>query len=387
MKPPFPSYFAAGFEGSSHRRWDQTRLDLIHSTRHDEFVLRDYEHCADVGLLGIRDGLRWHLIEKNAGRYDWSSWLPMIEAAENAGVKVVWDIFHYGTPDFHDVRGDDFPKIYADYAAAAAETHLRETGRPIDCCPLNEVSFFAWTVDTGHFNPKVKSDRPGFMKRNLVRAAVLAAEAIQVVSPGRRFYWAEPLIHVSPWDPEKKSDQKKARAGTDSQYEALDMLMGFQDPELGGHLGMVDYVGLNYYPQNQWYTIGTTIPLGHHAYRPLSELLVEAWKHYRKPMFISETGAEGSGRAAWLYYVCQEVRQAMREGVAIGAICLYPITDYPGWENDRMASTGLFGQADDRGDRPVYLPLLEELKRQQQLFADFFADRESDEVEITVVTG
>lgn len=377
MPSLFPSFFLAGFECSSHRRWDGARLDLTSSTRHDEFVLSDYRRCAEAGIKGIRDGLRWHLIEREPGKYDWSSWLPMVAAAERAGVEVIWDIFHYGHPDFHDVRSEDFPKIYAAYAAAAAETYLKETGRPISCCPLNEISFFAWAVDTGHFSKELKSDRPGFVKRNLVKAAIRAAESIELVCPGRRFVWAEPLIQVSPYDPENKKQARSARGATNAQFEALDLLRGHQEPELGGHAGMVDAVGLNYYPQNQWYFDGPTIPLGHHAYRPLSELLVDAWKHYRKPMFIAETGAEGSGRAAWLYYVCEQVRAAMREGVEILGICLYPITDYPGWENDRMASTGLFGPADDQGDRPVYLPLLEELQRQQALFDQFFKSAES----------
>jgi beta-glucosidase/6-phospho-beta-glucosidase/beta-galactosidase len=380
MTPLFPSFFVAGFECSSHRRWDGTRLDLLTSTHHAEMAYRDYRRCADIGIKGVRDGLRWHLIEQSAGRYDWSSWLPMVEAAEKAGVEVIWDIFHYGNPDFYDVRREDFPEVYAAYAHAAAETYLKETGRPITCCPLNEISFFAWAVDTGHFSAQLKSDRPGFVKRNLVRAAIRAAEEMEHVCPGRRYYWAEPLIHVAPYVPENAKQVKAARGATNSQYEALDLLRGFQEPELGGHLGMVDAVGLNYYPQNQWYKDGPTIPLGHHAYKPLSELLADAYKHYRKPMFISETGAEGSGRAAWLYYVCEQVRIAMREGVPILAICLYPITDYPGWENDRMASTGLFGPAEVDGERPVYLPLLEEMQRQQVLFDEFFAGEEAAEL-------
>lgn len=373
MRPLFPSFFVAGFECSSHRRWDGTRLDLIEATRHGEFALQDYRRCAKLGLKGIRDGLRWHLIEREPGRYDWSSWLPMVAAADAAGVEVVWDLFHYGHPDFHDVRNDDFPKVYADYAAAAAETHLRATGRPLSCCPLNEISFFAWAVDTGHFSKKLKSDRPGYVKRNLVRAAIAAAEAMQQVSPGLRFYWAEPLIQVSPYG-DKPAEARKARGATQSQFEAIDMLTGVREPELGGHLGMIDAIGVNYYPQNQWYLDGRTIPLGHHAYRPLSEMLDDAWKHYRKPMFIAETGAEGSGRAAWLHYVCDEVRIAMRQGVSIAAICLYPVTDYPGWENDRLARTGLLGSADDRGERPLYEPLLEEIERQKLLFEAFEAE-------------
>ena len=83
-----------------------------------------------------------------------------------------------------------------------------------------------------------------------------------------------------------------------------------REPELGGDPSLVDVVGLNFYPHNQWYFEGPTIPMGHHEYRPLADMLVEMAERYGKPVFISETGAEGSGRAAWLHYVCDEVREA-----------------------------------------------------------------------------
>ena len=48
-------------------------------------MARDYAQCRELGFRTLRDGLRWHLIEKAPGKYDWSSWLPMLEAAEEAG--------------------------------------------------------------------------------------------------------------------------------------------------------------------------------------------------------------------------------------------------------------------------------------------------------------
>ena len=88
-------------------------------------------------------------------------------------------------------------------------------------------------------------------------------------------------------------------------------------------------------------TKGPTIPMGHHEYRPLADMLLEMAERYGKPIFLSETGAEGSAKPSWLHYVCNEVREAMDRGAAIEGICWYPITAYPGWDNSRHAETGL----------------------------------------------
>jgi hypothetical protein len=140
-------------------------------------------------------------------------------------------------------------------------------------------------------------------------------------------------------------------------------------PELGGDPSFVDLVGLNYYPHNQWYWEGPTIPMGHHEYRPLCEMLVEIAERYGKPVFLSETGAEGTAKPSWLHYVCSEVRDAMDRGVDIRGICWYPITAYPGWDNSRHAETGLFSTVVADGTRHVDQRLLDEFERQRELFS------------------
>jgi beta-glucosidase/6-phospho-beta-glucosidase/beta-galactosidase len=108
--------------------------------------------------------------------------------------------------------------------------------------------------------------------------------------------------------------------------------------------------------------------MGHHAYRPLHRLLADVHKRYGRPMLIAETGAEGCGRGSWLHYVCAQVEEAMEAGIPIQGICLYPIIDYPGWDNERTCHVGLLSAADEQGRRSVHASLARELNRQQEAF-------------------
>ena len=97
-------------------------------------------------------------------------------------------------------------------------------------------------------------------------------------------------------------------------------------------------------------------------------MLVEVAERYGKPVFISETGAEGSGRPPWLHYVCDEVRDALTRGADVKGICIYPVTAYPGWDNSRHCEVGLFSPIGSDGKRHVYRPLADELERQRTIF-------------------
>lgn len=356
----FRSYFMAGFECASHRRCDGKRLDLLASSRHDVLALEDYERIGAVGIKAARDGIRWHAIERRPGVYDWSSFLPMLRAARRTRTEIVWDLCHYGFPDDVDIWSPDFVARFARFAGALARL-LREEGEgPVWLCPINEMSFWAWAGgDAAKMNPCARQ-RGGELKRQLVRAVIGAIEAVRDVLPQARFISAEPVIHVDGGDG-SPAHRLAARNYTLSQYEALDLLSGRLEPELGGRADYLDVVGVNYYPDNQWYLNGSTIPLGHHAYQPLRRLLAEVFSRYGRPMILSETGAEGTARPAWLHYVGAEVAAARASGVPIEAICLYPVLDCAGWENERICPVGLFSAPAPDGSRRIDEPLAEEL--------------------------
>jgi beta-glucosidase/6-phospho-beta-glucosidase/beta-galactosidase len=364
----FESFLMGGFECSSHRRRDGVRLDLIRATAHDKHVLRDYRQLRELGFRTIRDGLRWHLIGRTPGKYDWSSWMPMLEAAEDAGLQVIWDLFHYGSPDHVDQCAEDFPQRFTDFAMAAVEVQQSVSNRPPLLCPLNEINFVAWAVDEGYFPCSRRPER-GWFKHQLVTAGIGAARAIKQRWPKSTIVWAEPLIHIAPHD-RRRETIRRAQRNLQGMYEAYDWLMGIAKPELGGDPSLVDVVGWNFYPHNQWYFGGPTIPMGHHEYRPLGDMLIEMADRYRKPVFLSETGAEGTGKPSWLHYVCSEVRDAMGRGADVRGICWYPITAYPGWDNSRHAETGLLSSVVADGSRHVDEKLLAEFDRQRDHFAE-----------------
>jgi len=376
MKTPhartFAGFFQAGFECSSHRRRDGVRLDLIRATGHDKHVLQDYRQCRQLGFQTLRDGLRWHLIEKSPGQYDWSSWRPALEAAEEAGVEIIWDLFHYGSPDCVDQAAPDFPDRFTEFALAAIELQQSVSKRPPLVCPLNEINFLSWAIDDGYF-PQVGPEQRGWFKRQLVRAAITSAKAIKQRWPGATIVWAEPLIHIAPHD-RRRQTVRAARQNLQGMYEAYDWILGRAEPDLGGDPSLADVIGLNFYPHNQWYFEGPTVPMGHHEYRPLADMLVEMAERYGKPIFLSETGAEGSAKPSWLHYVCGEVRDAMDRGADVRGICWYPITAYPGWDNSRHAETGLLSTIVADGTRHVDEKLLAEFEVQREQFAGLRPD-------------
>lgn len=366
----FRSFFLAGFECSTHRNIARERLDLIASTRHDTLAREDYRQLGEHGIRAARDGVRWHLIEASPGRYDWSAVLPLLHAAEGAGCQVIWDLCHYGWPDDLDFFSAAFVDRFARYAAAFARLHLEETGRPPFVCPVNEISFMAFAGGDRAFCNPYAPGRGHDIKRQLVRAAIAGTRAVREATPGARIATIDPLIHIAPRADE---DPGPVEAYNAAQYQAWDMIAGRLEPELGGSPDLLDVVGGNYYWNNQWLNHGEPLSPFDARYRPFHEMLAELHQRYGRPVFLAETSIEGRPRAAWLRFVCDEVREAMRRGVPVEGLCLYPIIGHMGWDEARYCANGLFDTEARNGRRVVHTPLAEELRRQQAAFEAFFA--------------
>jgi beta-glucosidase/6-phospho-beta-glucosidase/beta-galactosidase len=365
----FRSPFMGGFECSTHRLRSGRRLDVIAATGHDRFAFEDYCRLAAAGLRTVRDGVRWHLIEKTPGVYDFASLVPMLEAARAADVEVVWDVLHYGWPDDLDIFGEAFVSRFTQFAGAFAEVASRSTDGPVWVVPVNEISFFAWAGgEVGIFNPFV-SRRGDDLKRQLVRATIAAIERIRTVNPDIRIVHTEPMINVV-CHPDRPQEAGLAEGHRQAQYAALDMIAGRAEPQLGGREDYLDVIGINYYVHNQWVYPGghgTMIEPSHPRYRPVSDMLREVYERYRRPMFIAETGIEDEARPAWLRYMGFEVRRALRDGVPLRGLCLYPIVNHPGWDDDRHCHNGLWDYPDAHGQRVIYEPLARELASEQRL--------------------
>ena len=361
----FASFLMGGFECSSCRRKDGRRLDLLAGTGHDRWAAQDYQAVKAHGMRTVRDGLRWHLLEPRPGVYEWSSFDHQLAAAEATGTQVIWDICHYGFPDGLDIWQPAFVERFARFAGAVA-AHVRDRSDAVPYyCPVNEISFWAWAGgDVAYFNPGALG-RGMELKHQLVRASIAAIEAVRAIEPRARFVQADPLINVRA-APGRPGDAEPAEHYRQAQFEAWDLLSGKAWPGLGGRPEYLDILGVNFYPHNQWYLNDGAIPLGHEHFRPLAGMLKEAHVRYGRPMVITETGAEGDAREPWLDYIGQQVARALAAGVPVEGVCLYPVLDYPGWDDDRHCHTGLLGFADIHGHRQVHGPSALALERMAQ---------------------
>ena len=368
------SFFMGGFECSTQRRADGRRLDLLEATGHFRHAASDYEAVRRNGMRTVRDGVRWHLIESSAGRYDLSTFLPMLRAARVARMQPIWDLCHYGIPDHLDIWKPEFVDSFAAFARCIARV-VRDCGDEVPFyCAVNEISYWSWAgSDRGLMYP-LGAGRGLELKHQLVRASIAAIEAVRDVDPRARFVTIDPLIHVVPND---DGDKEEVEAYLRAQHDGWLLLTGELWPGLGGHPSYLDIVGLNYYDENQWWHLGPTIFRDEPQYVPLRTLLERMYQRHRRPMLLAETGAEGDRRAPWLRYVAGEVFAALQADVPIEGICLYPVLDYPGWNDDRHCATGLLGMADPEGSRPLHLPLAEELARQQAWFDELTEVRDS----------
>lgn len=359
------SFFVGGFECSSHRLQHGRRLDLLAATGHDRFCDADYARLQQLGISSARDGIRWHLIEERPYHYDFSSFLPMLRAARNNRMQVIWDLFHYGWPDDLEIFSSEFIQRFESFAREVAIVVSYETDDTPYFTPVNEISFVAWGAgDVGFLNPFAR-ERGDELKRQLVRANIAAIEAVRSVAPQARFVQVDPIINVVTTPEMDEAQKEEARGYVRAQFDSWDISSGRRYPELGGDSQYLDIVGANYYVHNQWVHGGKFIEPGDPRYRPLHDILRELYQRYRRPLFIAETGIEDDLRPEWLRYVCDQAVEAMMRGIPVEGICLYPILNYPGWQDDRHCCTGLWGYCDDSGQREVFGPLAQELARQQ----------------------
>jgi hypothetical protein len=348
----FRSFWQAGFESASHVNRQGVRVDMLARTQHDRLVREDFARLREVGIRVAREGVRWHLVDR-AGHFDFSTVRPVVEAAREHDIQLLWNLCHYGSPDGVDLFSPRFVDRFARYARALA-TFIRDSSDEVPFySPINEVSFLSWGAGhVGYIYPYGK-ERGTELKRNLVRAIIAGIEAIWSVDQRARILHCDPIIEViAPND--RPELARPAADMTESQFEAWDMIAGGFHGDLGGQARYLDVMGANYYFSNQWEFPATPISWdqGEEDPRraPLSNLLERLYRRYHRPLFISETSHIGDGRARWVSEVAEQVVVARGRGIPVEGVCLYPIIDRPDWDDpNHWHHSGLWDLRDEGG--------------------------------------
>lgn len=322
----FSSYVLGEFECTTGSNREGDWIDLIDETRHLRRADADYRRLCEVGIRAVRDGIRWPLVDKGRGFYDFSSVEPLVRAARRYRVDVVWDLFHFGYPAGLDLMSAAFPARVAAYCAACARYLRDRLQGTLWFTPVNEPSYFSWVAgEVGRFAP-----RDG------------ACESLRA-----------------------------ARLFNDVQvFESWDMLCGRSRPELGGSRAHLDVVGINYYwnSQSELGREGEWLDDSDRRRVPLRDLIRSVHERYGGSLVISETSHWGAHRARWLAELAEEVASVQGAGVPVEGICVYPVIGMFDWHRPRRwMPMGLWDCDSARGMRRlVHQPTLDALAGMQE---------------------
>ena len=373
----FQSFWMGGFESACQVNTRGVRIDMVAATQHDVRVREDFGLVKSVGMRVVRDGARWPCVERAAGNFDWSSFLPMVRAAEETGVQVVWNLLHYGWPADIDILSGAFVDRFARYCRAAAQIVKNESGRVPVYVPVNEISFLSWAVGHKGIIQPVALGKSHEVKRQLVRAAIAGMEAVWSVDGRARFAHVDPIAKV--FAPRGRADlEEAARLQEEGLFEAWEMIAGRKEAGLGGNAKYLDVIGVNFYHSNEWETPDVRLRWEDEPrderWVPLHRLLDGVYQRFKRPLFISETSHFGVGRGKWIEEIAQEVYVARMQGVPVEGVCLYPVIDRPDWEDpNHWHNSGVWDLRETAGgrlERVACGEYVDALRRSQRLLSE-----------------
>lgn len=243
----------------------------LHWNGHDLLVSTD--HLPQGAMAAHYDHAR---SEGAIGARDGLSWRHDIVARIRAvpeGFPVIWDLVHF-----------DRPPRPAQHAIACALA----------------LPPGAWAIAVNE--PSVGSRVSGMTRARAVETAKLMMRTVATLPQRPRFATCDPFHHLHP-----------------AVFAATDALVA---------TGMVELVGINYYP--------------HHAVEPLHRVIRAVSDRYGLPVMIAETGWHDGlpaahrrfphvhDRRGWLSHVHDEID---RSGVRVRGVCWYPWIDMPAWDD------------------------------------------------------
>jgi hypothetical protein len=361
---PFRSFWMGGYECSDKLNAFRERVDLITITGHVEQLDADYKLLDTFKIATVREGIRWSFVEVSPYQYDWTVVEMMIRCGKENNIQQIWDICHFGFPDGLSPLDEDFtPRFVSICEAFVALYRSISPKDELIITPINEVSFLSWLGGEVDGTVPYQINNGWEVKYQLMKAFIAAVAAMRAIDPEVRILTTEPLVDMVPVLPVTLEGELEAAYQNELQYQTLEMLCGNICPELGGKPEYLDILGFNFYYNNRWVINNNGfLPWVNDdddpRWRPLSEILAEAYNRYQRPFVITETSHPGSHRPDWMSSIAEECSIVLSANLPLWGVCLYPIIDRPDWDNlSCWHHSGLWdhGLADFK-ERVLYAP-------------------------------
>jgi beta-glucosidase/6-phospho-beta-glucosidase/beta-galactosidase len=337
--------FIGAFESTYQPAHDR---DVVETTQHDVRWRHDLSLLASCGVRQVRYPLRWHRIEPEPGRFDWSHTDEVLGFMHDDGFAPIVDLLHhtsyprwldggFASPHFADAYLRFVEAVAHRYPWLGAYTVFNEPFTTFLLCGQEGV----WPPHHHGMHGLVRlatNVLPGITRANRALHDLLPHAEHVHVEAAERHTWSTP------------DGEAFAAMTNDRRFLFTDLLVGRTvEPgrpyvrellQAGGEdlllvePGHVDVLGLDYYAHNQWHWTGpghgTNVPPDP---VPLADLIVEYTERYRLPTVLGETNIRGfaSDRASWLKYTLEQCEAARDRGADVRGYCWFPFIDSADW--------------------------------------------------------
>ena len=352
------------------------RVDEMEKTDHYRRWREDFQLVRELGLEYLRYGPPYYRVHNGPDSYDWTFADVTFGELRRLGIVPIADLCHFGIPDWlGDFQNTDWPEQFARYAGAFAARFPWVRFYT----PVNEIFVCAtFSAQLGWWNERLTSDRAFVTAlRNLVRANLLAQEAILRVQPAALFVQSESTEYFHVGGP---AAQERADFYNEKRFLSLDLCYGrdvagrmfeyLTDNGLtrdeyhwflqrGRQLKRYCVMGNDYYVTNEHLVPPDEGPIG-----PSGEIFgyyvitKQYFDRYHLPVMHTETNLADADRApAWLWKEWANMVRLKQDGVPIIGFTWYSLIDQVDWDtalredNGRVNPLGLYDI--DRKLRPV----------------------------------
>jgi beta-glucosidase/6-phospho-beta-glucosidase/beta-galactosidase len=352
--------FATGIENSyptiALPDGSRKRVDEMEKCGHYRHWEHDFHLVRQLGIEYLRFGPSYYKTHLAPGKYDWEFADMTFHKLKELRITPIVDMCHFGVPDWiGDFQNRDFPKLFAQYAAALAGRYhwLRFF------TPINEIMIAArFSASFGWWNERLKSDR-AFVNalHNLAKANVLAMHAILQVNPKAIFILSEASEFNHPKDP---ACSDTAYIYNQRRFLSLDLTFGhpisFDTYEFLLDNGMTreEYhwfcnnhrkqhcvMGTDYYETNEQlvHCDESTCPSGEiFGYYVLTH---QYFDRYHLPVMHTETNLPDAERApAWIRKEWANAHRLREDGVPMIGFTYYSLTDQVDWDTALVGDNG-----------------------------------------------
>lgn len=375
-----PFLFATGIENSypvvTLPDGTRHRVDEMEKTGHYERWREDLALVKDIGIEALRYGPPYYRTHLGPGRYDWEFSDQVFAEMKRLGIAPIVDLCHFGVPDWiGNFQNPDFPALFADYAEAFARRFPWVTLYT----PVNEIFVAAnFSARRGMWNECLSSDA-AFVNatKHLVKANILATEAIEEVQPNARFIQSESSEYFHAAAP---AAMTVADHLNELRFLALDLNYGYDVCAtmyeylmdngmtreeyhffLDRNVRAVCIMGNDYYATNEHivYPDGSMFVCEMFGYYVITK---QYYDRYRLPVMHTETNNRDDGRVekdgrVWLEQQWSNVLRLKNDGVPIVGFTWYSLIDQVDWDSLLTSNSGHvnhYGLFDlDRRIKPV----------------------------------